>query len=276
MIIKMLRKDTISKSDYMEDYNTVSNTYGRWIDKMGQYTDRIIKPDLINNEGKIKLLDLACGTGYITEKLFRGNPEFDITAVDISEEMLNGINDSFKRNITVVHEDVIDFLRDNTDLYDGIYCGWALPYFNYNELIDGMFKRLKSGGIVSVISNSKGTLSGMESIFLSVMKKHPDKIHKPMGIRYQLPNNKNEIVWWFQKYGFTPIEVDENEVEFFFNSPEELLEWLMQSGALAGTRKIFKDYQVVKADLIKEIEKKKYKNGHYVINHKFVYGIFKK
>jgi len=260
----------------MEEYDTVSRTYNRWTDHMGEYTQRIIKPELIQSTDKIKLLDLACGTGYISEKLMQMNHTFDITAVDISKEMLNEMNDFIRRDINVVHSDVIDFLRDTTDLYDGIYCGWALPYFNYNNLIHGISNRLKVGGIVSVISNSKGTLAGMESIFLNVMKKNQDKLHKPMSIAYQLPNNKYELIRWFEKQGFKPLEVEENEVEFFFDSPEELLEWLMETGALAGTRKIFKDYSAVKNDLIKEIKKKKYKDNRYVINHRFVYGIFKK
>ena len=276
MLIKLLRKEIVSKSDYMDEYDKVSSTYQRWTEKMGKYTNLIIKPSLIDKGDKIKLLDLACGTGYISKKLLKINKSFDITAVDISEKMLNNINLPFEENINIVNKDVITFLKENTDSYDGIYCGWALPYFNHNELLNNISKRLKSNGIISIITNSKGTLSGMESILLDVMKKHNDKINKPMDIRYKLPKSKNELRRWFKRYRFKPIELKEKEIEFSFNSPEELLEWLMETGALAGTRKIFIDYDLVKTDLIKEIEKKKYKNGYYIINHKFVYGIFKK
>ena len=49
----------------MEEYNIVSYTYNRWTEKMGKYTDLIIKPNLIDRVDKIKLVDLESSLDYI-------------------------------------------------------------------------------------------------------------------------------------------------------------------------------------------------------------------
>ncbi len=274
MLLKLLRRDIISKEDYMREYDKVSATYNLWLNAMGGYTDRIIKPDLL--EGSKKILDLACGTGYISSKLYEKNKNLHITAVDISSDMLSSIDKEIKERIRMVNADGIDFLKNADEIYDGIYCGWALPYFDHDELIKLMYNRMNDQGIVSVISNCKGTLSGIENIFLNVMKDNQSKINRPMEIAFNLPKNKKEFSMWFEKHGFIALELGEDEVEFSFDSPLDLHEWITKTGAIAGTKKIFKDYDVVLEDVLKEIEKKKYREGKYVINHKFVYGIFKK
>lgn len=276
MVSKYIKRETVNKNDYQNEYDHISKTYDRWINVMGQYTQEIIKPELIEHHGPIKLLDLACGTGYISNALLKINESYDITAVDLSEGMLNQFDQSLKKQVTLVNQDVIEFLKDDQSMYQGIYCGWALPYFDHRVLIPLINQRLAASGIVSIISNAKGTLSDMESIFLTVMKKHQEQLKKPMNISQQLPQGKNALEKWFKEFGFKGIFLEEKEVSFTFDNPKDLLKWLMETGALAGTRSMFYDYQMIETDLIKEIEKRKYKDGRYVINHRFVYGIFRK
>jgi hypothetical protein len=107
------------------------------------------------------------------------------------------------------------------------------------------------------------------------MAENPDNVRKPMNISLQLPKGKEGLEKWFRYHGFVVLEIDEGEVTFSFETPEELLEWLNQTGALAGTMQIFNHYEKVKGDIIREIRKEKCKDQHYEINHRFVYGIFR-
>ncbi len=72
-----------------------------------------------------------------------------------------------------------------------------------------------------------------------------------------------------------PLELEEEEVIFSFDTAKDLHNWVVKTGAIAGTAKIFKDYNVIEENIIKEIEKEKLENGNYTINHKFIYGIFR-
>lgn len=269
MLMKLIKKDTVSKDDYEKAYDTVSKTYHLWLNQMSRFTDRIIRE---HDDGS-RLLDLACGTGYITKKLVSHN-QVQVTSVDISSDMLSSLDNL--DSVSAVQSDGIKFLEGDNECYDGIYCGWALPYFDHNELLSLLHKRLKDNGTVAVISNSKGTLSDVESIFLNVMKSNQKEIERPMEIKFNLPSGTKGLKKWFEKHGFEPIDVEEDEIEFSFDTPEELHEWLRKTGAIAGTKEIFKDYEIVKNDVIEEIRKKKYNQGKYTINHKFVYGVFRK
>lgn len=272
---KIIKKDVINSEDYKNEYNKVSRTYDHWLDEMGRFTDQIIKPKSMIAGRKLKILDFACGTGYITKKLIEKNIDCEITAVDFSEEMLNGLRSLKDNRIKVIKSDGIGFLKKTDEIYDIIYFGWALSYFNYKELFQ-LFKRvLNPKGTVAIITNTQGTLAGIEDIFMRVMYQNPKEVLKPMDIKFNLPRGKDGLMKWLGRYGFQAVEANEGEVFVGFNKPDQLLQWLNETGAAAGTVCIFRDYSIIQKSLIKEIKKAKYKDGKYEINHKFAYGIFR-
>jgi ubiquinone/menaquinone biosynthesis C-methylase UbiE len=279
MIFKMLHKEVVNQEDYQASYNEIANTYQYWTTEMGKFTDKIITPAMLLNDASgqktIKVLDFACGTGYISRKIVGMGVRCEVTAVDISEKMLESCADLRDQGVKLVHMDGIDFLTRTEEKFDIILCGWALPYFEHKMLLKLFKDKLTEGGIVGVIANSKGTLHKMEEIFIKVMSENPDNVRKPMKISLQLPKGKEGLENWFRHHGFAALEIDEGEVAFSFDTPEELLEWLNQTGALAGTMQIFNHYENVKGDILREIRKEKCKDHQYVINHKFVYGIFR-
>lgn len=272
---KLFRGDVVGRDDYKAEYNKASSTYMNWINEMGIYTNEIIKPEYVFKKDKLKILDFACGTGYITKKLLKQKLDYEITAVDFSEEMLSHLKNVDDDRLRVIHGEGINFLETIEEKYDVIFFGWALSYFDYKELFNLFKKVLNPGGIIGIITNTKGTLSGIEDIFLEVMYRNSKDVIKPMDIKFNLPNGKEGLIKWFNKYDFENIEIYEEEVLCRFEEPDQLLKWLNETGATAGTGRIFKDYDTIKMDLVEEIRKSKYKHGKYEINHKFTYGLFR-
>lgn len=273
---RLIKRDVVSRVDYREEYDKVSDTYHYWLKEMGRYTDNIIHSKYIEINRELKILDFACGTGYITKSLLNKSKKYKITSVDQSNKMLEKLLDISDPRVTAVQSDGIEFLKTTNEKYDVIFFGWALSYFDHNELL-GLFNRvLKPEGILAIITNVEGTLDKIEKIFLKVMSENQKEVIKPMDIKLNLPGGKKGLVKWCNKCGFKALEAEEGEVFFSFKKPEELLQWLNITGAAAGTRKIFKDYDKVKSLIIEKIKKEKYKNGDYKINHKFAYGIFRK
>lgn len=272
--LKLLKKDKVDKEDYKKDYNEVSDTYIQWLNKMGRFTDMIITDEYMVKDKKIKILDFACGTGYISQRLLEQDIDCEITAVDYSEKMLAELNKIKDARLRVINCDGIEFLKNTNEKYDIIYFAWALSYFDHKELFELFRKVLNPEGRVHIITNVKGTLGGIESIFLKVMYKRQEQLAKPMDIKFNLPNGKRGLTKWFNQYGFEEVKLEEDEVVIAFDNAEELIDWLSKTGAIAGTSHIFKDYTAIKEDLIEEIRKAKYKDGKYEINHKFVYGIY--
>lgn len=273
---KLLKKEVVSREDYREEYDKVSNTYANWIKEMGRYTDNIINSKYIDTDKELKILDFACGTGYITKGLLNKSTKYKITSVDQSNKMLEKLNDISDSRVTVIQNDGIEFLKASNEKFDVIFFGWALSYFNHNELLKLFYRVLKPDGILAIITNVEGTLDKIEKIFLEVMSEKQKEVVKPMDIKLNLPKGKMGLIKWCNQYGFKALEVEEGEVFFKFKEPAELLQWLNITGAAAGTRKIFKNYNEIKPLIIEKIKAEKYKNGNYEINHKFAYGIFRK
>lgn len=273
---KLLKKEVVNQDDYRVEYDKISDTYGYWLNEMGRYSDNIINSKYIDTDKELKILDFACGTGYITKGLLNKFEKYKITAVDQSSKMLEKFKDIDDNRVTIIKSDGIEFLKNSNEEFDIIFFGWALSYFNHNELLKLFNGVLKKQGILAIITNVDGTLDKIEKIFLDVMSEKQNEVIKPMDIKLNLPKGKEGLVKWCNQYGFKALETGEGEVFFSFKKPEELLEWLNITGAAAGTRKIFKDYNEVKPFIVEKIKKEKYKNGVYEINHKFAYGVFRK
>ena len=273
--LQLIQKDIVNKEDYKNEYNKVSVTYDRWLKEMGKFTDRIINLDYTPKKGGLKILDFACGTGYISKNIIEQCRDCQITAVDYSNKMLEKLSNLGDSRIKTVSSDGIEFLKSTKEKYDIIYIGWGLPYFDYKELFPLLKRVLKPEGIIKVIANIHGTLYGIEDMFIKIMYENQSQVLKPMDIKFNLAKGSRGLGRWFNSYGFKELEVGEDELIVRFDSPEELLNWLNETGAVAGTSAIFKDYKQVEDDLIKEIKKSKYKDGKYEINHKFAYGSYK-
>lgn len=273
---KLLKKEVVSREDYRGEYDKVSDTYDYWLKEMGRYTDNIINSKYIDTDKELKILDFACGTGYITKCLLNKSSKYRITSVDQSNKMLEKLKGINNPRVTVIQNDGIEFLKSTNEKFDVIFFGWALSYFDHDELLKLFNKVLKPEGIVAIITNVEGTLDKIEKIFLTVMSENPKEVVKPMDIKLNLPKGTLGLDKWCNQYGFKALEVEEDEVFFRFKEPYELLHWLNITGAAAGTSKIFNNYNKIKPLIIEKIKEEKYKDGIYEINHKFAYGIFRK
>ncbi|NHJ33514.1 MAG: class I SAM-dependent methyltransferase [Asgard group archaeon] len=280
MVYLFLTKRIVRSEDYRDEYNKVASTYQTWLNKMNKHTDSIIQVDHLKNKMNIHILDFACGTGYITEKILVSLMEsaMKITAVDISDKMVeiakNQISDS---RCSFLVQDGTDFLvGEMSEEYDAVFCGYALPYFNHRKIIKEIYRVLKKQGTAHFILNCKGTLKGIDEIYMDTMKEFSSSLSKIMEIRYQLPKDQNELKSWFEKRNFTTVFLDTVEEIVSFNTPEELYNWLRNTGAIAGTGHIFSEDKEIEESIIDKIRNRCKHESKYQINHKFALGIFKK
>jgi predicted TPR repeat methyltransferase len=100
-------------------------------------------------QGNAEILELACGPGNITHYLIENRPELKILGADLSPRMI----ERAKVNNPTADFRVMD-CRDFSSLdrkYDGIVCGFLLPYLSKKEaikLIADTSLQLKKKGIL--------------------------------------------------------------------------------------------------------------------------------
>jgi ubiquinone/menaquinone biosynthesis C-methylase UbiE len=113
-----------------------------------------------------RVLELACGPGNITRYLLEQRPDLKILATDIAPNML----ELAKANSPAAEFGLLD-CRDMsamTDTYDGVLCGFCLPYLSEEEsakLFRDCAATLKPGGILylSCMEESEYCQSGIKT-----------------------------------------------------------------------------------------------------------------
>lgn len=144
---------------------------------------------------KAELLEIACGPGMITKYLLTKYPSLKITATDASPSMLQ----LTKKNCPSADTFLLD-CRDLGQLsssYDGILCGFVLPYLKKEDmiyLIKEISLHLNSGGLL-YLSALEGDHASSRTV------KSSDGINEMMNYYYSeqdlhnhLQENKLEII----------------------------------------------------------------------------------
>jgi ubiquinone/menaquinone biosynthesis C-methylase UbiE len=134
----------------------------------------------IPNGGKV--LELACGPGNITRYLLELRPDLKILATDIAPNML----ELAKANCPGAEFHLLD-CRDMsaiTETYDGILCGFCLPYLSDEES-------------AKLIRNCAAILKPEGSLYLSCMEEGE---HCQSGIKTNSAGDKTYM--YYHRAGF--------------------------------------------------------------------------
>lgn len=145
---------------------------------------------------KAEILELACGPGNITKYLLQKRPDFSILATDLSPNMiaLGKIN-----NPKAVFQ-----LMDCRDLqqlnkkYDGIMCGFALPY-------------LSKEAVKSIVFNAITVLKPNGLLYLSTMEGD----YNQSGFR-KSSDGKEEIYQYFYSADFLKKLLEANGLQTIY------------------------------------------------------------
>lgn len=99
----------------------------------------------------VKLLDLGCGTGLEIEKVFNVYPDAEITAVDLSENMLEKLKEKFVgrlSNINIICGSYFD-VPLGVEAFEYVLSTYSLHHFSHDDKTE-LYKRihdaLKPGG----------------------------------------------------------------------------------------------------------------------------------
>ena len=107
-------------------------------------------------EGRPLALDIGCGTGNISIKLLKLG--FSVTAIDISQEMLDVFQENIKnipeagRNLNIICLDIDSFLdREELSSYDCVTIHSVLHHLpHYSDTIRRVSRLLSNGGLIYI------------------------------------------------------------------------------------------------------------------------------
>lgn len=122
-----------------------------------KYAENIKSLVIKNNVKREKMLELACGTGMLTNHFFDFIEKID--ALDLSKSMLEVFSKKFQKdNVSLYNYDMVDFQYENS--YDLIVIlldsiNYILDENDLKKLMENSYKNLKEGGLLIFDINSE-------------------------------------------------------------------------------------------------------------------------
>ncbi len=139
--------------------------YARVQKVMGDSLIEKIKNDRIE---PINILEIGCGTGYVTRAMMDYFPRSKITAVDIAPGMIEYVNSTIESdNVKLVCGDIEDMILD--EKYDLIISNATFQWFNdFNKTLDKLLKLLNQNGVLSFSTFGESTFTELHESFKKV------------------------------------------------------------------------------------------------------------
>ncbi len=176
-------------------------TLETWNKNASLYQDKFMDLDLYNETydyvcksltDKAEVLDIGCGPGNITRYLLSKRPDLNIYGIDIAFNMIS----LAKKNNPTANFSVMDCRQTSqlTTKFDGIICGFCLPYLSQTEstkLIFDAYNLLTKDGL----------------IYLSFVEGDPNKSG------FQVGSSGDRAYFYYHTLEHLKIQLAENEFE---------------------------------------------------------------
>jgi len=196
----------------MQDYfNSRAKIYdndivGNRLDEFYEKIANLIEVDGVNP----KLLDLGCGTGLELEKVFEKYPDFRVTGIDLSSEMLKELRNKYKdKNMNLICGSYFDV--EFGDYFDVVLSTYSLHHFNETEkllIYKKVFQSMKPGGLY--IEGDKTAKTEEQQLFhfaeLERLKKEHN-LYDGNFYHYDTPLTVENQVKLLESAGFGDIKV---------------------------------------------------------------------
>ena len=174
-------------------------TFDTWNKIASLYQDKFMNLDLYNNTYDLicssvnivnaKILEIGCGPGNITKYLLSKRPDFNIFGIDVAPNMI----ELARINNPKATFEIMD-IRKISELkmkYDGIVCGFCLPYLSQTDS-------------EKLIFDANNLLNESGLIYISFVEGDPNKSH------FQTAGSGDRSYFYFHKLETSKKQLIEN------------------------------------------------------------------
>lgn len=158
----------IDKQQVKSHFSKNASSYNQYAHVQKKMKDILIKFILQNNKdvSEIKnILEIGCGTGYLTSALAEIFPSAHITAVDIAPGMISEVKSKFISNsINFICADIEEI--ELNDAYDIIISNATFQWFNHMSItLKKLYTALNANGMLCFSTFGKYTFCELDECF---------------------------------------------------------------------------------------------------------------
>jgi ubiquinone/menaquinone biosynthesis C-methylase UbiE len=171
-------KREFDKEKTKNNYKKVAGVYNfwSWLTESKAAKEVLRLADIKDNQ---QILEVACGTGVLFEKIVRLNPNGLCTGVDLSPEMLGiakkRVGKLKNLNYTLREGNILnpDFPNDSFDIVINNFMIDLMPEETFDKIAEVFFKVLKQNGIAVISIFSFGEKK-INKFWVWIAKRFPD------------------------------------------------------------------------------------------------------
>jgi malonyl-CoA O-methyltransferase len=216
-----------------------------------------------------KILEIGCGTGFLTKLLVEAFPKAEVQAIDISPEMLNTAKAKLAN-----YQNVSFSLADGEALvggsYDLIISNAVFQWFHdYRRAFRGMRKSLQQNGWLLYATFGENTFHELKLAFAKSYKENKINAQYESGPMFRSAKELNE---YSQAEGLLGRYESAEHIEYF-KSAREFLYSVKKVGAnnSAKADKVFTSRRLL-LDMLKHYEESQLENGAVPATYHVIYG----
>lgn len=146
----------VTKEEIKEAYDFIAHDYDNYMENTNHAEAQRTIIGLLQEEIRGRVIDVGTGTGIIAASIAREIPGSEVTAIDISEKMIEQANIGVDVNFCV--DDIEESIfPDNT--FDTVVCSLGMLWFiNKGKALKEMARICKDGGKIILIEEKGETL----------------------------------------------------------------------------------------------------------------------
>ena len=213
------------------NYDKIASDFDRnWTQYMHGASDELIQRLPLFHGARC--LDLCCGTGYVTARLFEKTAGETI-GVDASQAMLDLAKTNCPDSCRFFLEDVRTFLRKQPkDSFDIITCAWAIGYFPTRKFLVEIYRVLKPGGYLGIIDHSHHSNHKMVTLTYQVFAEKPNYLTYVLRPYYL--NDSQALVHKLRRCGFSVRDCWDATTTFYEPDASTVIDRLLRTGSGLG------------------------------------------
>lgn len=230
--IRARAQEKVGELELRSAYNQIHESYDEfWLKEAAEPIEELIARLPLQNGDAV--IEAGCGTGYATVRLARKiSPQGIVTAADISEGMLTEARRRAQgeniNNIKFVCGDALQILKTAAP-FDVVFSSWVLGYIPLKPFFAAAGGALPQGGHLGVVVHKENSPQEPLEIFGELVAEDPSVLLK--AVSFDFPRNIEHLKNETKEAGLNLLQIWEGNITFRYNSPEEVLEHLLKSGA---------------------------------------------
>lgn len=160
----------INKNQLAKNFNKAAHTYDKYSTVQQKMAYHLLEKVTKTFPNAKRILEIGCGTGYLTQLLTAAYPNTSITAIDLAENMIKVAQEQVDDDhVTFLQADAEDMSSLGKETYDLVISNATIHWFqNPKNMLQEVMKLLKPGGLFFSSALGTDTLQELRMCFRRV------------------------------------------------------------------------------------------------------------